>query len=44
MKTAIILHNMIVEQRLNGYQSELFGLFKTAAEKGLFLDENGVDK
>lgn len=44
MKAAIILHNMVVEARRDGYKSELWSLAEDAVEKGLFLDENGEQK
>ena len=44
MMTDIIMHNMIVEIRREGYESELFMEAERAVEKGRLLDENGVEK
>lgn len=40
MKAAIILHNMVVKARRDGYKSELWPLAKKAVEMGLFIDEH----
>lgn len=42
--SCIILHNMIVEARRDGYQSEFFQNALEAVECGLFIDEQGVEK
>lgn len=42
MCTANILHNIIVEDRCDGYESELFVAVERALEQGTLLDENGV--
>lgn len=44
MKCGIIIHNMIVEARRDGYNSEFFSLASDAADKGFFIDENGNEK
>lgn len=44
MKYAIILHNMIVEARRDGYNNELYELNFVASQKGFFLDKNGLEK
>lgn len=44
MKTAIIMHNMIVELRHDGYESQLFEEAKVAIERGIFLNEEGEEK
>lgn len=44
MKAAIILHNMIMEARRDGYKSELHEFALAAASKGSFLDERGEEK
>lgn len=40
----IILHNMIVECRRDGYASQLFEHAREAADSGMFVDENGNEK
>lgn len=44
VKCAIILHNMIVEWRRDGYHSELWRDALDAIGKGMFIDENGQEK
>lgn len=39
MKAAIIMHNVIVEERLNGYDSEMFKRSLDAEESGMIIDE-----
>lgn len=40
MNAFIILQNMIVEARREGYKSEIFEIAREAAETGMFIDEN----
>lgn len=44
MKAAIILHNMVVESRRDGYESELWKEAIDVVESGYFLDEAGGQK
>lgn len=44
MQAAIILHNMVVEARRDGYHSELWILAEIAAKRGFYLDVNGEEK
>lgn len=44
MEVCIILHNMIVELRRDGYESELFAEAEKAIEDGLFINEHGREK
>lgn len=45
MKTAIIMHNMIVEARRDGYESQLFAIAEEAVSRnGNFIDEDGNEK
>lgn len=44
MKASIILHNMIVEERRDGYDSQICKLASEAVDRGFFLDENGEEK
>lgn len=37
INTSIILHNMIVEARLNGYKSELWKLTEDSLNNGMFI-------
>lgn len=41
MQAAIILHNMIVEVRRAGYESEPYKLAEVAADRGYILNEKG---
>lgn len=43
MKESIILYNMILEARRDGYVSQLCKLACEAMGRGFFLDENGED-
>lgn len=44
MKTAIILHNIIVEAWRDRYSSDLYELAVEASNNGHSLDENGEEK
>lgn len=44
MKTAIILHNMIVEAQQDGYSSEFYEMDVEASNSGYFLIENDEEK
>lgn len=44
MEVCIIIQNMILELRREGYESELLVEAETAIEEGLFIDENGNEK
>lgn len=41
MQVAIIFHNMIVEARRDGYESELYKLVEVAVDRGYFVNKNG---
>lgn len=44
MQCCIIMHNMIVEIRRDGYDSELFNEAQKCIERGMCLDKNGNEK
>lgn len=44
MMTAIIMHNMIVEARRDGYESQLFNIAEEPVENGNFIDEDGNER
>lgn len=44
MMAAIIMHNIIVEMRRDGYQSEMFEEGKKYAANGMFIDVDGNEK
>lgn len=41
---SIILHNMIVEARRNGYESEMWKLALQAVDRGMLIDDQGLVK
>ena len=44
MKAAIILHNMILEWRRDGYVSEMWSKAEISVEQGLVIDSEGNEK
>lgn len=44
VKCAVILHNMVVEARRDGYDCEFSSLAESAVKDGHFLDKNGNEK
>lgn len=44
IKASIIFHNMIVEARRDGYESQLCILASENVKRGFCIDENGEEK
>lgn len=44
VQVAMVLHNLIVESRRNGYESELYTLAEDTVRKGFILEEIGSGK